>query len=114
MRRFFGRLPNDLQSKIMLSIPTWRTPPPPRFAVGQRVRLTNACRARMMENLAEKLAASCLTSVGPVPIGQLLTIEGRRWRAGPRGGGQWLYDYAYGLFGDHEGTALQTDIQLAR
>ena len=71
----------------------------PKFKKGQLVRFKNHVVNEMRKRIGDN-------PVGPFPFGKLILWTDPRWN-----GSTWMYEYEYGAFGNHEGSAREEDIQ---
>ena len=105
MPQYFGKLPNECQLKIMISIDHWKIPPQSKFRIYQKVKY----KKEYIEKMKKSLRNSKYESHGEMPFGKLLIDEQPRWSMKTK---KWSYNYVYGFCGDHEGHAREEDIEL--
>jgi len=105
MEKWFPELPPELQNLIMSK--TYRIPRS-KFRNGSSVMYTEEYHARTREQLREgRWPAVVPRSL--LPSGRLIVCHEPRfnWKRY-----EWEYDYEYGPFGEHEGTALESTLAL--
>ena len=81
--------------------------PKPKFRKGSLVRYNQEWVKQCKKRL-EPLIKQYGGSLGEHPFGRLIIYSEPRWDSKNRTFG---YAYEYGMFGDHEGYALETDLQ---
>jgi len=104
MPKYFGKLPNECQLKIMLTINHWKIPPKPKFRIYQNVKY----KKEYIEKIKKSLKNSKYKSNGEMPFGKLIIDEHPYWCMKTK---KWNYNYIYGFCGTHEGHAIEEDIE---
>ena len=82
--------------------------PSPKFKIWSSVRYNQEWLNDYKKRL-EPLRKLYGADIGEQPIGKLFICSEPRWDSNRK---TFSYDYEYGIFGNHEGTALEKDLEL--
>ena len=85
-----------------------RLKPEPKFKMGQLVKFNKSEEERIRKNVRE-LQKTYGHSVGEQPYGRLILYCDPIWIESLK---TYRYDYEYGIFGDHEGSTYEYNLEL--
>ena len=78
----------------------------PLFSKGMSVQFNEKKRSELM-----KYISSTPNAVGPFPTGRLIIWTDPHWCPSKK---VWCYEYEYGWDGTHEGSAIETDLEISK
>lgn len=81
----------------------------PKYSRGNLVKYTKQRSDEIIKSRKLLLQEFTSKELGESPLGRLIIYSDPFWSNQHK---NWMYPYEYGIFGDHEGYALETELEI--